>query len=92
MFCEKLKSSTCDEDFVEYISLSERYGLSAAKEMTINHLAHLSMDELENLDTATGFAISTMPDILKKRLKLFESGILTTRNAVVPVSNTIVGF
>ena len=89
MFYEKLKPSTRDEDFVEYISMSQRYGLSTAKEMAIEHLAHLSMDELERLDHSTGVAVSTMPDILKRRLKLFENGSLTTGNVTVTVSGTM---
>ena len=86
---EQLGSSSRDEDFMKYLMLAQRYRLSDVKGIAIEHLSRQTKNELERLDDSMGVSSSTMAEIFKKRLELFESGSLVPRNTKLPVSDVI---
>ena len=88
-FYEKLESSTRKEDFMEYVALTEQYGLSVANELAFNHLSLLTTKELRSLRDSMGVTARAMAEIYERRSELLESGSLAQGNANRPVSNAV---
>ena len=87
-FYGKLSSSSRDEDFMKYLMLAQCYHLSDVKGVAIDHLSRQTKDELKRLGDSKDVDIGTMAEIFEKRLELFESGSLASRNVTLPVSST----
>ena len=91
-YYEKLESSARDEDFMEYVALAQRNGLSLAKELAVNHLSRLTTKELGELGDSLGVTTGAMAEIYKRRSELLESGRLAPGNVNLPVSSAVQYF
>ena len=91
-YYEKLESSTLDEDFMEYVAVAQRNGLSLAKELAVNHLSRLTTKELSELGDSLGVTTGAMAEIFKRRSELLESGRLAPGNVYLPVSSAVQYF
>ena len=91
-FFEKLEPSERNEDFMEYMTLTERFGLVYAKELAMNHLSRLTMKDLKRLCDSMGVTTRVMGEIFERRLELLDSGCLAPENANLPVSDVTMYF